>query len=319
MAEHQGRSGDSPPSRPVAFQFKVTWSSLYASFPETSRSRALVKTERAHLRDTTADRAVAGWSMVVPRMQRPQRARVLEIPAPREEPRTSKVVESQELFAFFAPAAALAACLVLLLFQFVPANRLTIVHPSAIPRAIFHSHRPDVVSDAAPAAPTEPAPEVAVTRSSERTLRPAIESAPLIPEPTRATPTLAPPAIAPAPAAPVALSETAVYRPPPTPEPILTQGFESSRVLKKVKPIYPELATTQRVQGTVRLKATINKEGAVEKVVPESGPAMLYDAASTAVRQWTFLPARLNGDPVEDVIHINIGFAILSPGQQIQR
>jgi protein TonB len=317
MAEHQGRSGDSAPSRPVAFQFKVTWSALYAKFPETSRCRALVKTDRAPLRHQPAVKQAASWSMVVPKMQRPQRARVLEIPAPREEPRVSKVVESQELFAFFAPAAALAACLVLLLFQILPPNRMTVVLPSAIPRAIYHTSQPDVVADLAAAAPVELAPEVGVTRSSEGVSRPQMEAAAPIPESGRATEIPAPPAISPAPAPAVSLSETAVYRPPPYPEPI--QGFESSRVLKKVKPIYPELATAQRIQGTVRLKVTINKEGAVEKVVPESGPVMLFEAASYAVRQWTFLPARLNGDPVEDVIHINIGFAILNPGQQAQR
>ncbi|HYK18837.1 MAG TPA: energy transducer TonB [Bryobacteraceae bacterium] len=316
MAEHQGRSGDSSALRPVAFQFKVTWSALYAKLPETSRCRALVKTESAPLRRYPAVKQAACWSMVVPKMQRPQRARVLEIPAPREEPRVSKVVESQELFAFFAPAAALAACLVLLLFQFLPVNRMTVVHPSAMLRAIYGSNQPDLAPDVAAA---EPPRELAVTtRPKDAALR-EVESAPSIPESVRAAEIPAPPAISPAPAPPASLSETGVYRPPQYPEPILTQGFESSRVLKKVKPIYPELATAQRIQGTVRLKATINKEGAVEKVVPESGPAMLFEAASNAVRQWTFLPARLNGDPVEDVIHINIGFAILSPGQEAQR
>ena len=207
----------------------------------------------------------------------------------------------------------------LLLFQFVPANRMKVVHPSAIPRAMYRLSRPEALPDVPAAAPAEPAQELAVAKGSAATAVPRLESVPPIPEAPRVERLPEPPALSSEPATPAALSETAVYRPPPTPEPVLTQGFESSQVLKKVKPIYPEPATAQRVQGTVRLKATINKEGAVERVVPESGPAMLYDAASTAVRQWTFLPARLNGDPVEDVIHINIGFAIVAPGQQAQR
>jgi protein TonB len=193
---------------------------------------------------------------------------------------------------------------------------MTVVHPSSIRHAIYHSLKPDAVPEVAAG---EPPRELAATRRPKDVALREVESAPSIPESVGAVEIPAPPAISPAPAPPVSLSETAVYRPPPDPEPILTQGFESSRVLKKVKPIYPELATAQRIQGIVRLKATINKEGAVEKVVPESGPAMLFEAASNAVLQWTFLPARLNGDPVEDVIHINISFAILGPGQQAQR
>ncbi len=88
-------------------------------------------------------------------------------------------------------------------------------------------------------------------------------------------------------------------------------GFESSRVLTKVKPIYPEAATLAQVQGTVRLRAAIGKDGLVQSVELESGPAMLFQAASDAVRQWRFLPARLNGDPVEDVTHINVTFTLV--------
>ncbi len=88
-------------------------------------------------------------------------------------------------------------------------------------------------------------------------------------------------------------------------------GFESSRVLTKVKPIYPEAAAAAEVQGTVRLRATIDTNGVVEAVELESGPAMLFQAASDAVRQWRFLPARLNGDSVEDVTHINVTFTLV--------
>jgi periplasmic protein TonB len=316
MPEHQARSGDSSPSQPVAFQFKVTWSALYAKFPETSGNAALVKSSGSGVWNRPAAQAGAGWSMVVPKMQRmpPRRARVLEIPAPGPKalpPIPSKVVESRELLAFFGPAAALAACLALLLIQFVPKQRMMTVQLSDIPRFIFESSQPAVVPKAAE--PVKPAAEVAVRRPVKIAPVPRLEPAPAVTEPPRATelPEL--------PAPPVRLAEPAVYRPEVPPMPMVSEGFESSRVLKKVKPVYPETATNERVQGTVRLKATIGKDGMVEKVMPESGPPLLFDAASTAVRQWTFLPARLNGDPVEDVIHINIGFAIVSPGQQSQR
>jgi len=92
---------------------------------------------------------------------------------------------------------------------------------------------------------------------------------------------------------------------------IMLAGFESSRVLTRVKPIYPEAAAAAQVQGTVRLRATIDTNGMVGVVELESGPAVLFQAASEAVRQWRFLPARLNGDPVEDVTHINVTFTLV--------
>ena len=88
-------------------------------------------------------------------------------------------------------------------------------------------------------------------------------------------------------------------------------AFESSRVLTKVKPVYPPAATLASVEGTVRVKATIGKDGNVQAVELVTGPPMLVQAAIDAVRQWKFLPATHNGTPVEDEIHINISFGLL--------
>lgn len=88
-------------------------------------------------------------------------------------------------------------------------------------------------------------------------------------------------------------------------------GFEGSRVISKVKPIYPQVAKLAQVQGTVRLKATIATDGSVQTVELESGPALLAEAAIEAVRLWTFLPATRNGTPVEDVTHIDLSFALV--------
>ena len=88
------------------------------------------------------------------------------------------------------------------------------------------------------------------------------------------------------------------------------EGFESSRVLKKAPPIYPDPAITGRVQGTVRLKATIAKDGTVQNIEVMSGPALLVQAAEDAVRRWTFLPARYRGEIVEDVTHVTVNFAL---------
>lgn len=321
MPDNQVKSGDSSPSHPVAFPFRITWEPLYGNFPETSRCKALVKASGSGIWNRPIAKPDTAWSMVIPKMpqMRPKRTRVLEIPAAvaKTEPRESKVVDSRAFFAFFGPAAALAACLALLLIQGLPRRRMIVMEASEVPWPVATSselerHNLLDVSKAANE-PVERAGEITPTRRTVPT--PQRRAEPALPIPAHPRVMTGIP-IEPPVQAPVRLSEPAVYRPQPNLEPLLAEGFESSRVLKKVKPIYPEAAMAERVQGTVRLKATINKDGTVQEAVPETGPAMLFDAATAAVRRWTFMPARLNGDPVEDVIHVNIAFAIVSPDQQ---
>ena len=88
-------------------------------------------------------------------------------------------------------------------------------------------------------------------------------------------------------------------------------AVDSARAIRKVKPAYPEMARITLVEGTVKLKATIGRDGAVENVEPVSGPPLLLQAASDAVRQWTFLPARRNGQAVQDVTEINVSFGLV--------
>jgi TonB family protein len=70
-------------------------------------------------------------------------------------------------------------------------------------------------------------------------------------------------------------------------------------ILHKVVPVYPEDAKKDRVSGSVVLAATIGKDGAVEQLHVVSGPEALQQSAMDAVRQWTYQPYLLNGDPIE--------------------
>ncbi len=92
------------------------------------------------------------------------------------------------------------------------------------------------------------------------------------------------------------------------------EDFQSSLVISKVKPVYPEVARLASVQGTVRLRATIGPDGSVQAAEAESGPPLLVQAAIDAVRQWKFLPARRNGQSVEDETHIDLSFVLVKPG-----
>jgi protein TonB len=76
----------------------------------------------------------------------------------------------------------------------------------------------------------------------------------------------------------------------------ISSGVMQGLLLKKVDPVYPGDA---RVEGTVVLHAIIGKDGHVQSLEAVSGPAMLKGAAIDAVRQWTYKPYLLNGEPVE--------------------
>ena len=58
------------------------------------------------------------------------------------------------------------------------------------------------------------------------------------------------------------------------------------------------LAKKARIQGKVLLNAEIGKDGTVEKLEVVSGPSELKQSSLDAVRQWTYKPFLLNGEPV---------------------
>lgn len=106
---------------------------------------------------------------------------------------------------------------------------------------------------------------------------------------------------------------------PPPPEPKLSQGPKQVRIgghvqeanlIKRVAPVYPGLAKTARVQGTVRFTAVIGKDGRVQNLQLISGPQMLVQAAKDAVRQWIYKPMQLNGEPMEVVTQIDVVFTL---------
>lgn len=78
----------------------------------------------------------------------------------------------------------------------------------------------------------------------------------------------------------------------------LASGVAQGLRIKNVSPIYPEEAKFRHIQGTVELKAVINKAGDVADLEVIDGPIELVVSAVNAVRQWKFRPYVLNGEPV---------------------
>jgi TonB family protein len=89
---------------------------------------------------------------------------------------------------------------------------------------------------------------------------------------------------------------------------VISSGVATGMLLRKTPPIYPSIAKTARVDGTVVLGATISKTGAIADVHVVSGPVMLRQAAVDAVRTWRYKPYELNNEPVEVETSINVVF-----------
>ena len=87
-------------------------------------------------------------------------------------------------------------------------------------------------------------------------------------------------------------------------------NVQQAKLLVKVQPVYPPEAKAQAIAGTVRLQATLGRDGKVEQLTVLEGPQVLAAAALEAVRQWQYQTTLLNGDPVEVVTEIDVNFTL---------
>jgi len=85
---------------------------------------------------------------------------------------------------------------------------------------------------------------------------------------------------------------------------------EAARLKHEVMPTYPPIARATRLEGTVRLSASIAPDGTVENLQVLSGSPLLTEAAQKAVKQWTYQPTYLNGKPVEVLTEIDVNFTL---------
>jgi len=100
--------------------------------------------------------------------------------------------------------------------------------------------------------------------------------------------------------------------PPRPPHRIRVGGLvQAARLVKFVKPIYPESAEKQGTEGTVILRAVVGTDGQILSLEPYNGAdTALIKAAMDAVRQWHYQPTLLNGEPVEVATTITVEFRL---------
>jgi protein TonB len=80
-------------------------------------------------------------------------------------------------------------------------------------------------------------------------------------------------------------------------------------LIHRVEPIYPNNATQfYSTDATIKLHVTTGTDGQVQTVTPVSGPPIFYQAAASAIRQWRYRPALVNGKPSSSDGEISIVF-----------
>jgi TonB family protein len=87
-------------------------------------------------------------------------------------------------------------------------------------------------------------------------------------------------------------------------------NVQSARVIRRPRPAYPAEAKEARIQGVVKLHASIAKDGTIENLTVISGHPLLAPAALDAVKRWVYQPTYLNGEPVAVDTEIDVHFTL---------
>ena len=99
--------------------------------------------------------------------------------------------------------------------------------------------------------------------------------------------------------------------PPPPTAPVRVGGnIKPPTKTRDVKPIYPPIAQSARVQGVVIIEATIGADGRVKEAKVLRGQPLLDQAALDAVKQWQFTPTLLNNVPVPVIMTVTVNFTL---------
>ena len=130
-----------------------------------------------------------------------------------------------------------------------------------------------------------------------------------------------PPTAVPEPTAAPAVAVVEAPEPPAVPVPTVRPATREGalvaledadtppRISRIIKPTYPPMALKARIGGIVLLRVLVSEKGLPAQVdVVREGRAGLTEASVTAVRRWTFEPARKDGVAVQTWISVPIPF-----------
>jgi TonB family protein len=90
----------------------------------------------------------------------------------------------------------------------------------------------------------------------------------------------------------------------------ISKGVTPVIILRHVAPVYPPMAASRRLEGSVTLVASIAADGTVGEIKVLRGEPIFATAAIEAVRQWRYVPTMLDGKPISVNREITISFKL---------
>ncbi len=90
----------------------------------------------------------------------------------------------------------------------------------------------------------------------------------------------------------------------------VASAVQTSRLIHRVEPVYPQAAKMNRISGTVVLQILVDEEGIVEQIKPTGGDPILVSAAIAAVQQWRYSPTVIDGQAVPVIATVTVIFGL---------
>lgn len=110
--------------------------------------------------------------------------------------------------------------------------------------------------------------------------------------------------------------ETAALTPPPAPAPLPLRSpvrvgglISAPRVLIRVRPLYPKVASRARIQGVVILEAIVDEDGVVQEIRVLRSVNYLDEPAIDALKRWRYEPLTLNGQRMPFQLTVSMTFS----------
>jgi protein TonB len=95
-------------------------------------------------------------------------------------------------------------------------------------------------------------------------------------------------------------------------QPFFVSGKNVPKLIKQVKPDYPQEAYAARMQAVVIVEAMTDIYGRVSRARVISGHPAFFEGALAAVRQWLYEPYIVNGIPRPIYFTVSITFGLTS-------
>ena len=169
------------------------------------------------------------------------------------------------------------------------------------------AEKPAASEPAAESAPPQPEPPKPKVKPKPRPV-----PRPIVREPVEAKSFIPQPVALPRPPAPVASARPSTGTPGPVGPVVADFGSASGPAfLRRVLPVYPELARRLGKEGRVVLRLSIDARGNLQSVEVVEGAGFGFEeSALAAVRQSSFRPAMVQGEPRACIARLPINFRL---------